>query len=383
MALFLLMAVAAGCALPAPSGDAPLRYRDFVFSSVSVTSDLSYGSAPDLQGNPVDLRLDLYQPTGDTALRRPAIVWIHGGGFTGGGKLNANIVEYARRYARLGYVAVSIDYRLLAGEGCGGNPEPTPECRNAALAAQHDAQAAVRWLRSRAATHRIDPSRIAVAGSSAGAVTALLVGTNRADVGNSGNPGFDSAVGGVASLSGGLPTNETIDAGDAPTIFFHGSLDTTVPQSWADSNAAALRAAGDFVTFHAFPDTGHGLGAHRTFITQQSSYFFYYMLDLAGADGSPQSAVSAARGASGSAAGTRRWSGTDARRLGTIAAARSSRLRWRVSRRTATLVVNGRAVPLGRQALRGAVTVPGGVYRDVRVRGAGRWSLQLAPAAGR
>lgn len=34
----------AGCTIPPPPGDAPLRYRDAVFSSVSVTRDLTYGS---------------------------------------------------------------------------------------------------------------------------------------------------------------------------------------------------------------------------------------------------------------------------------------------------------------------------------------------------
>ncbi|MBA3263524.1 MAG: alpha/beta hydrolase fold domain-containing protein [Thermoleophilaceae bacterium] len=52
---------------------------------------------------------------------------------------------------------------------------PTPVCENGALEAQHDAQAAVRWLRANAATYRIDPTRIAIGGGSAGAVTSLLV----------------------------------------------------------------------------------------------------------------------------------------------------------------------------------------------------------------
>ena len=82
----LASALALGaCTIPAPPGDAPLRYRDIVFSGFTLTSDLTYGSAPDLQGNPVDLKLDLYQPAGDTQTRRPAIVWIHGGGFSATG----------------------------------------------------------------------------------------------------------------------------------------------------------------------------------------------------------------------------------------------------------------------------------------------------------
>ena len=182
--------VLAGCTLPPPSGDAPLRYRDFVFSTADVTRDISYGEAPDLQGNPVDLELDLYQPAGDTVARRPAMVWIHGGGFTAGDK--ASGAAKATYFARLGYVVVSINYRLLSPDGCGGDREPPPICEQAVEAAQHDAQAAVRWLRANASTYRIDPDRIAAAGSSAGAVTSLVVSWRPDDPGNSGNPGPSS-----------------------------------------------------------------------------------------------------------------------------------------------------------------------------------------------
>ena len=63
-----------------------VRYRDEVFPSVTVTSNIVYGQALDEDGNPVTLMLDLYQPSGDTEPVRSALVWVHGGGFTGGDK---------------------------------------------------------------------------------------------------------------------------------------------------------------------------------------------------------------------------------------------------------------------------------------------------------
>jgi acetyl esterase/lipase len=274
---------AAGCTLPPPAGDAPLRYRDAIFPTADVSSDLTYGSAPDLAGAPVTLKLDLYQPAGDTVAERPAVVYVHGGGFTAGSK--AAGAAFATFFARRGYVAVSIDYRLLSADGCGGQPTPPPICETAAQAAQHDAQAAVRWLRRHAATYRIDPDRIAIAGGSAGAVTSLLVGWRSEDPGTSGNPGFSSAVRAVASISGGVPTNAFIGAGDAPVIVFHGTADTTVPYAWAASNAAAVLQAGLPVVFRPFEGAGHGLtGQYGTVIREQASYAFYAWLDLAGAD---------------------------------------------------------------------------------------------------
>jgi acetyl esterase/lipase len=283
VALSLVAAVAAGCALPAPPGDAPLRYRDPVFSSVSVQRDIAYGSAPDKQGSPVTLKLDLYQPTGDNAPRRPAVVWVHGGGFCCGSKSEGAITQLADLYARLGYVALSIDYRLFASTGCGGTPTPSAECVLAAIAAQHDAQAAVRWLRRHAATYRVDPNRLAIGGNSAGAVTSLLVGTRPEDPGDSGNPGYSSVVRAVVSIAGGMPSNETITRGDAGTLFFHGTRDTTVPFAWAQSNVDAMVAAGMLAGLNAIEGAGHGLWPeHRTLIETQSKYFLYYMLGVTG-----------------------------------------------------------------------------------------------------
>jgi hypothetical protein len=67
--ILVAAALLAGCTVPKPPGAAPLRYRDIVFSGVSKSADLQYGTAPDLQCNPVALKLDLYQPTGDTVAR--------------------------------------------------------------------------------------------------------------------------------------------------------------------------------------------------------------------------------------------------------------------------------------------------------------------------
>src|SRR6478609_5790762 len=168
-ALALLALVTTGCTLPAPAGNAPLRYRDAVFPNLAVTSSLTYGSAPDLSGKTVTLTLDMYQPAGDTQTERPAIVLVHGGSYVGGASTDSGVVKLARAFAQTGYVAVSINYRLLGDkERCGQEDPPSAVCVNAVLAAQHDTQAAIRWLRANASTYRVDPTRIAVEGTSAG-----------------------------------------------------------------------------------------------------------------------------------------------------------------------------------------------------------------------
>ena len=291
--LALLTVVLAGCTVPAPPGASPLRYRDAVFTNVGVTKDLQYGSAPDLSGNPVSLKLDLYQPTGDTVTRRPAIVWVHGGGFSVGDK--ASGAGFATYFAQRGYVVVSINYRLLAPVGCGGEIDPRPECVAAAYEAQHDAQAAVRWLRANAGTYKIDPFRIAMGGGSAGAITSLLAAWRWDDPGTSGNPGFSSRIGAAVSVSGGAPSNMYINAGDSPAIFFHGTADPVVAYDWAVRNAAAMYDAGIFTVLEPFPGAKHGLLADfRSVIFPQSANFLFYALDLAHAAGVPAAATRAA-----------------------------------------------------------------------------------------
>jgi acetyl esterase/lipase len=279
VALALGATLLAGCTVPRPPGDGTLRYRDQVFSAVTTTPDITYGTAPDDNGNQVALKLDLYQPTGDTAAKRPAVVWVHGGGFTSGDKSSGR--GKATFFAQLGYVAVSINYRLLSPDGCGGNPNPTPLCEHAALEAQHDAQAAVRWLRANASTYRIDTDRIAMAGGSAGAVTSVLAATHSEDPGTSGNPGYPSDIRAAVSVSGGMPTNDLIDAGDAPTLFIHGTEDRVVPFEWAVANAAKMQELGVFTVLEPIEGAGHGLpGDYGQLINEQSDYFLWFAMDL-------------------------------------------------------------------------------------------------------
>jgi len=276
-ALLAVATTVAACSVTKPPGDGVVRYRDPITQDIKVTSGVTYSTSQDGVAN--DLKLDVYQPRTDTVTKRPAFVWVHGGGFITGGREGGGLAPY---FASLGYVAVSIDYRLLppGTPGC-GNQGPTPQCQQAALNAQHDAQAAVRWLRANASTYGIDPARVAMGGSSAGAVTSLLVATNSQDTGNSGNPGPSSKVGGVVSAAGGLPTNEYIDSGDAPPLMINGTLDTTVPFAWAESNNAAFLAAHVPAVFEPQEGVGHNvIDVRRDLINQQGAWFLWWMMDL-------------------------------------------------------------------------------------------------------
>ena len=286
----LTAAAIGGCTIPKPPGAGTVRYRDPVFVNYGVTPDITYGSAvPQGATNPIALKLDLYRPLNDTQTSRPAIIWVHGGGFSGGDKGSGPSADLAQKFAKLGYVTASINYRLIAN-GCTGS-NITPACFQAAVDAQHDAQAAVRFLRAHAADYGIDPTRIGIGGESAGAITSVAVGVHSEDVGTSGNPGYPSQVEGFSSISGGLPERALRRAPATRP----GSSSTARPTRSSPTSGRSTRRR-RLLSNHvpAFLELLDGAGhvpyaQYGELFYEQSDYFFYDLLDLAHAAGQPAS----------------------------------------------------------------------------------------------
>jgi dienelactone hydrolase len=209
------------------------QYVNDAFAGAIVREGVQYSSVVDAYGVH-DLRMDLYQPRGDAATNRPAIVWVHGGNFRSGTR--AQLSNFATDYAIKGYVTASIDYRLLRAF------DPNAKLGPSQAAAQSDAQAAIRYLRVHAADLGIDPGRIAIAGWSAGSITAFLVGYNSEFIGdntdNSGPPHTAAAVVGLDSFT--VQPSDMM-ANDPPFMLVHAALtsDEDNPQAIPDLLAHA------------------------------------------------------------------------------------------------------------------------------------------------
>lgn len=236
---------------PPATGPAPgTRFVDVVFDEVTVVSGLCYGEAANTRDERQTLRLDLYLPTGDPADGRPAVLFAHGGGFREGARDEARHRPYLLGLAQRGYVVGSIDYRLRppGSPGSIGGPQRLVNSLvgdDPGIAdAQHDMQAAVRWVRAHAAGLRVNPALVIVSGSSAGAVTAWQVGVNAEDPGDSGTPDQPSSVAAVVALWG-APDPDHIEAGAAPVIDVHGTHDRIVPAPLATAACGVAMARGN------------------------------------------------------------------------------------------------------------------------------------------
>ncbi|UOQ98278.1 alpha/beta hydrolase [Hymenobacter sp. 5317J-9] len=249
-ALFLCLALLIGARMASAQAVIDTtqgRYYQPVFANVTVTSGVNFGSAVNSAGATQQLLMDIYQPSGDVLARRPVIIFAHQGGFVTGSRTDAYMVAVCTRFARLGYVTASIDYRLLdLGTIIGGGFD-TVNIAKSAIRGMQDLRAAVRFFRKDAATtntYRVHPNYITVGGSSAGAFAALEVGylDKASEVpayvgiaalggieGTSGNPGYSSQPLAVLNLSGATEQPSLIEAGNAPLCSVHGTADGTVP----------------------------------------------------------------------------------------------------------------------------------------------------------
>jgi acetyl esterase/lipase len=256
--------------------------------AVSTTSALGQGFSTSISGqyrvvpnityqtaNNFEAKLDVYSRS-DATTPRPTVLWIHGGGWTGGNKESATFALLP--YLEMGWNVVNVEYRLAR--------------ISLAPAAVEDCLCALRWVIRNAKQYGFDTDKLVVSGGSAGGHLALTTAMIPASVGLDRQcPGTEElkvaavvdwyGITDVADLldganmktyavqwMGSMPNRVEIAkrvspltyvrAGLPPVISIQGDADPTVPYSHSVRLQEALKKAGVDGQLVTIPGGKHG-----------------------------------------------------------------------------------------------------------------------------
>jgi acetyl esterase/lipase len=200
---------------------------------------------------------------------KPALISVHGGRWRAGNRTDASSIKVTQ-WAEFGFVAMSIDYRLV-----GGSPAPAPYI---------DLRCAIRWLHAHAADYGVDPERVYLIGQSAGGHMVSLAAT-LGDGPYAKAGGWDNArseVRAIVSVAAAYDVNTLswgnlwtpvggdiedarrvaspmthVSASTRPILVIHSDDDKSVPVQQAVDFVAKLKAAGVPHRFVHYTDRGH------------------------------------------------------------------------------------------------------------------------------
>lgn len=201
------------------------------------------------------LDLDVYIPKGDQVKSRPTLLYVHGGGFAGGRRDETRYTQFAERLARMGYVVVSMSYRLTMKGKSFSCDQPAPNKIKTFQLAVEDIRLATQFLLAKSPELGIDEEQVVLAGSSAGAEAVLHAAYWQDKHLLESSPklptGFRYA--GVISMAGAIVDTTLITAKTAiPTQLFHGTCDNLVPYSTAPHHYCDEEAVGYLILHGAY-----------------------------------------------------------------------------------------------------------------------------------
>ena len=259
-----------------------------------VYSNITYGVA-----GGETLLLDIFEPANNVGKLRPAIVLVHGGGWTNFDK--STMRPLAQFLAMAGFVAVAVDYRLFHDDATRWPAQ------------LDDVQRAVRWVRSNSAKYNVDPNHIGAYGHSAGAqIATLLAMLETRDNSDAPLAKYSSKVQAVVDASGPADFTNGMDndakqfltsflgadfathpevwrnaspifhvaKSNAPILIIHGTHDDMVPISQAEELNDALTKVGATVKFLRL-DSDHMFrapGPHRQLALETQAFFDRYLI---------------------------------------------------------------------------------------------------------
>lgn len=249
-----------------------INKTNFPDKSGTIDYDIVYKTVGD-----VSLKMDIHYPEriGGAA---PAVIYVHGGGWTAGDKSSGAGVQFIPELVSRGYVVISINYRLA------------PDAR--VIDQISDVKCSVRYLKARANEYGIDANHIGVIGGSAGGHLVALLGASDSGSGLEGDgcfPEQSSRVQAVVDLFGpadlvtmfestsplwlqnvfGAIEHDSDDikrvspityitSDDPPFLILHGDNDSVVPFEQSEILFEKLQSANVPATLIMVKAAGHG-----------------------------------------------------------------------------------------------------------------------------
>lgn len=223
------------------------------------------------------LKLDAFIPAGKGPF--PAVIFVHGGGWSGGDKKDGNEPLFLP-IANHNIAWFTINYRLAPKYNY---PAPV-----------EDVHTAIRWVKAHATEFNIDPNRIALVGESAGGqiVAQAVVKADKdtsvvaaalfyapidfvLDMERRG--GLSPSMRGLSGKKDAIADDATLQllreaspinhirAGLPPFLLVHGTGDMSVLYNWSPLFQSKLKAAGVSCDLITIPEGGHGMARWESF----------------------------------------------------------------------------------------------------------------------
>ncbi|WBU90619.1 alpha/beta hydrolase [Cellulophaga omnivescoria] len=231
-ATFLILIV-----LTTTIGNSQTRYEQKVFSDIKMKT-YTYADT---------LKLDFYSIKKDTVTKKPLLILVHGGGFSGGKRDNPSEIKFCEDMAKRGYAVASISYRLVRK----GNPLgfscncPADQKIETFVSVSKDILKATQFLIDKKDKLEFNPENIILIGSSAGAEAVLNTVFMKNEFSFKKLPYATIKYKGVISFAGAIVNANYITKNTAiPTMLFHGVKDNLVPYSTAPHHLCEEDKAG-------------------------------------------------------------------------------------------------------------------------------------------